>query len=250
MNRLTNKIHHQIYKIMDEKNIETLYLYDYEVLLRNLAVIKLQFDSKFFSYDLSLNPNLTITKIIYEAIKCKIFIPHESYADYLALIEIPKTDILFLPQEGIQTMAAGDLFKNVTSVWFKVRYMKTVKGKDYVILSGGTNVLWEAMQNRNAYRPRYKISVYSHHFSLTEKKMTLCGPLCTPQDTIVFDHSMSAISENDIICIENIESHTFYKSPFYFISHDFPHEYIKDGDKFSSLTRSKKYFLESSLNCE
>lgn len=238
-----------IREIMDKHKIEILYLYNYEILSGNLTLIKKRSDSRALCYDLSLNPNLTITKIIYETLKCKILVPHRSYANYLALIGIPQTDVLFLLQEETQKIATGDLFGNVTSVWFKARYVKTVKGKDFVILSGGTNVLWEAMQNRNAYRPSYKISVHSNRFPLSEKKTTLCGPLCTPQDTLVFDHTMNAIHEDDLICIENSENHTFYKSPVYFISHDFPHEYIKDGENFSSLTRSKKYFSELSLRC-
>ncbi len=109
------------------------------------------------------------------------------------------------------------------TLWLKVRNVKETRGKKYVIMSGGANILWDATHNGNASRKKYPVIVTNE----PEEELsdfTFCGPLCTPQDTIAIDLKTQELLPGDVVKIENIGAAMYHKSPIYFIGHPKPFE--------------------------
>lgn len=115
------------------------------------------------------------------------------------------------------------LFGDVASLWLRVRAIKHTKGRKFAVLSGGINLLWNASFSNNALRKKYTVTLpFRNSQNGPTEKMTFCGPLCTPQDTIVVDQDVNGVDIGDTVMIPNIASEGYHQSPYYFISHPRP----------------------------
>lgn len=117
------------------------------------------------------------------------------------------------------------LLHQACTLWLVVRTVKQVHGRQYAIMSGGTNVLWDAGQRGNALRKKYPILFPYSAAEATVRPTTFCGPLCTPQDLLAVDIPAPALHPGDLIALPNAGS-AHYRSPLYFISHPAPLEML------------------------
>ncbi len=123
----------------------------------------------------------------------------------------------------IHIIHGKSLFGGAVSLWLKVRTIKFTKGRKFAVLSGGINLLWNASLSNNALRRKYAVAFpFRNSQDGPTEKMTFCGPLCTPQDTIVVDQDVNQVEIGDIVMIPNIESEGYHQSPYCFISHPRP----------------------------
>jgi hypothetical protein len=140
---------------------------------------------------------------------------------------------------GCGVIHGADLLGDVCSLWLRVRVVKEVRGKKYVVLSGGANVLWDATEGGNALRHKYAPCAAGVEMDDEQETATFCGPLCTPQDALAIDFRTTELIPGDIVTIRNVGASLYHKSPIYFIGHPKPVELMQVNDNLYPLHTSR-----------
>lgn len=122
----------------------------------------------------------------------------------------------------------------------KVLYIKEVKGQNYIICDGGSN-----LHANSAFLGRYIRNNFPQHIFNKEQSeykniITVAGPLCTPTDILGQKLSLPQASVGDVVVIEKSGAYGLTDSPVLFLSHPMPTEILSfDNEMFVLRERGK-----------
>jgi diaminopimelate decarboxylase/L-glutamyl-[BtrI acyl-carrier protein] decarboxylase len=130
----------------------------------------------------------------------------------------------------------------------KVNYIKESKGKTYIVVDGGLNHHQSSTFRGRLMRNNFPIKILNKTEKNTpSRKVSIVGPLCTPEDCLASDVLLPHIEVGDYICIENSGAYGLTYSPFLFLSHATPPEVLNIGTKDFVIREriNPEYFLEN-----
>ncbi len=111
----------------------------------------------------------------------------------------------------------------------RVRYVKTSMGQHFAVTDGGTNHHMAAVGVGSFVRRNFPIRLVSRIDEPAAEPWQLCGPLCTPNDTIGKDVPLPSVHPGDLVGILQSGAYGLTASPGLFLSHGFPAEVLVDG---------------------
>ena len=116
--------------------------------------------------------------------------------------------------------------------------IKHSKGIDFYILDGGMHHHLAASGNLGQIiKKNYHIVNISRATSEL-KKVTVCGPLCTPLDTLAQNISLPVSAIGDILVFYNSGAYAYTSSPLLFLGHETPQEVLWNHDSFELIRKS------------
>jgi diaminopimelate decarboxylase len=112
----------------------------------------------------------------------------------------------------------------------QVRYIKTSRGKKYVLVSGGMNHHQATTAISSIVKSHFPIKVLNKIDAPALSPVAVCGPLCTPNDVLGRLVELPDVEVGDLIGIMNSGAYGMTASPLEFLSHSWPNEVlIYDG---------------------
>ena len=111
----------------------------------------------------------------------------------------------------------------------RVRYVKTSMGQQFAVTDGGTNHHMAAVGVGSFVKRNFPIRLVSRVDEPAEQPWQLCGPLCTPNDTIGKDVPLPPVRPGDLVGVLRSGAYGLTASPGLFLSHGFPAEVLVDG---------------------
>jgi diaminopimelate decarboxylase len=127
--------------------------------------------------------------------------------------------------------SCGTLFLRVVDV-------KRCGDRNFIVLNGGINTIGGIGAVNRMLRPRFALI---HHrlgpAAGPTMEYTVCGPLCTPLDTLVDSATFSALSVGDILSISNVGAYGLSASMLGFLSHPHAIEVMTRGDRIAADRR-------------
>lgn len=122
----------------------------------------------------------------------------------------------------------------------KVLYTKEVKGQNYIICDGGSNLHANSAFLGRCIRNNFPQHIFDKDESKDEMLITVAGPLCTPTDILGQKLSLPQASVGDIVVIEKSGAYGLTDSPVLFLSHPMPAEILNlDNEMFVLRERGK-----------
>ncbi|MEC2074264.1 type III PLP-dependent enzyme domain-containing protein [Alkalihalophilus marmarensis] len=112
----------------------------------------------------------------------------------------------------------------------KVNYIKESKGKKFVIVDGGLNHHQASTFRGRFMRNNFPIDNLNGNQRNELEKVSVVGPLCTPEDCIGNDVILPKIDVGDYIVIKNSGAYGLTYSPIFFLSHESPYEVMYLGE--------------------
>jgi diaminopimelate decarboxylase len=110
---------------------------------------------------------------------------------------------------------------------------KTVNNKDYAILDGGTNNV--------TYHEKFGFEIPPMKVlgknSQAKQSITLCGPLCTPEDRLAINVEIEEIVIGDILVLYQVGAYGLTVAPGMFLSHGYPAELLWKNKKIYLIRR-------------
>ncbi len=108
----------------------------------------------------------------------------------------------------------------------RVRYVKQSRGQRYVLVSGGMNHHLAASGAGALVKHSFPVEVLNKMGSPKDQAAFVCGPLCTPTDTLARGSGvmLPAVVPGDLIGILKSGAYGLTASPLTFISHGWPRE--------------------------
>lgn len=120
--------------------------------------------------------------------------------------------------------------------------VKESRGKTFVVLDGGMNHHLAASGNLGQVIKRdYPVVNASRASEEASLGAAVCGPLCTPLDTIAREASMAPVRAGDLVAVLQSGAYGLTASPVGFLSHPMPAEVLVDGGK-ATLIRPRGTF--------
>jgi diaminopimelate decarboxylase len=122
--------------------------------------------------------------------------------------------------------------------------IKESRGKEFVLVKGGINhLLRPALINQNHY-------IETFHESNNEKVVSIGGQLCTGIDFFAKDVKLPQLFLGDYIAVLDSGAYGYSESMLYFLSHDFPAEYLAYGGKIQKIRKEKtsEMIIEEQIN--
>jgi diaminopimelate decarboxylase len=111
----------------------------------------------------------------------------------------------------------------------RVTEVKKTRGKRFVILDGGMHHCFPATGNfGQLVKKNYPVANLSRGGGASEPQ-ELCGPLCTPLDSMARAAPMPRAEPGDLIGIFSCGAYALSASPVLFLGHDTPAELIRSG---------------------
>jgi diaminopimelate decarboxylase len=126
----------------------------------------------------------------------------------------------------------------------RVTEVKETRGKRYVILDGGMHHCFPATGNfGQLVKKNYPVQNLSRGGGVALESdayppQELCGPLCTPMDSMARAVRMPRAEAGDLVAFFASGAYSFAASPLLFLSHDTPIELVKLGGEVS-VARAK-----------
>jgi len=120
----------------------------------------------------------------------------------------------------------------------KVRYVKTSRGKTYVLVSGGMNHHQGTTSVGSVLKDHFPIRVLNKMDHAAASPVVVCGPLCTPADILGRAVGLPPVEAGDLIGIMNSGAYGLTASPVEFLSHRWPGEILVYGGEDHLVRRS------------
>ncbi len=111
----------------------------------------------------------------------------------------------------------------------RVRYVKTSMGQRFAVTDGGTNHHMAAVGVGSFVKRNFPIRLVSRVDAPASEPWQLCGPLCTPGDTIGKDVPLPPVHPGDLIGVLRSGAYGLTASPGLFLSHGYPAEVLVDS---------------------
>ena len=122
----------------------------------------------------------------------------------------------------------------------RVTEIKETRGKRFVILDGGMNHCFPATGNfGQMVKKNYPVQNLTRGAAHAEEApQEVCGPLCTPMDSMARGVKIAQAHEGDLIGFFASGAYSYAASPLLFLSHDTPLELLKfEGE--TSVARAR-----------
>ncbi|HET9281738.1 MAG TPA: diaminopimelate decarboxylase [Candidatus Angelobacter sp.] len=113
----------------------------------------------------------------------------------------------------------------------RVRYVKTSRGKTFVLVSGGMNHHQGTTSVGSILKDHFSLCVLNKMDKAVAGAVVVCGPLCTPADVLSRSVELPAVEAGDLIGIMNSGAYGLTASPIDFLSHRWPAEILVYGGK-------------------
>jgi len=110
----------------------------------------------------------------------------------------------------------------------RVRYVKTSMGENFAVADGGTNHHMAAVGVGSPVKRNFPIRLLSRASDEPSRPWQLCGPLCTPNDTIAKAVALPDLRPGDLLGVLRSGAYGPSASPGLFLSHGFPAEVLLD----------------------
>ncbi|NUP16234.1 MAG: diaminopimelate decarboxylase [Streptomyces sp.] len=112
----------------------------------------------------------------------------------------------------------------------RVRYTKTSRGERFAITDGGTHHHMAAVGIGSFVKRNFPATALGRSADTETEPWNVCGPLCTPGDTLLKKASLPDLRPGDLIAIERSGAYGPSASPVFFLSHGHPAEVlVADG---------------------
>ena len=127
----------------------------------------------------------------------------------------------------------------------RVTEIKETRGKRFVILDGGMHHCFPATGNFGSMvKKNYPVENLtrggnSELEAETSAPQEICGPLCTPMDSMARAVRISPAEPGDLIGFFACGAYSFAASPLLFLSHDTPIELVKLGEGDVTVARQR-----------
>nr|CAG77429.1 putative glutamate decarboxylase [Niallia circulans] len=122
----------------------------------------------------------------------------------------------------------------------EVLYRKASKGEVFVIVDGGMHhhaaSTFRGRSMRSNYPMEY-IPVREDSGRRELEKVTIAGPLCTPEDCLGKDVHVPALYPGDLVCVLNSGAYGLSFSPVHFLGHPTPIEILKRNGSYELIRR-------------
>jgi diaminopimelate decarboxylase len=109
-----------------------------------------------------------------------------------------------------------------------VRYVKTSLGERFAITDGGTNHHMAASGTGSFVQRNFPIRLLGRESDEPRERWQVCGPLCTPNDTIGKAVALPPLRPGDLIGVSRSGAYGPTASPGLFLSHGYPAEVLVD----------------------
>ncbi|WP_217558784.1 type III PLP-dependent enzyme [Paenibacillus sp. GbtcB18] len=122
----------------------------------------------------------------------------------------------------------------------EVLYRKTSKGENFVIVDGGMHHHAASTFRGRSMRSNYPmecIPVSEDPGRRELEKVTIAGPLCTPEDCVGKDVELPALYPGDLVCVLNSGAYGLSFSPVHFLGHPTPIEILKRNGLYELIRR-------------
>jgi diaminopimelate decarboxylase len=111
----------------------------------------------------------------------------------------------------------------------RVRYVKTSMGERFAVTDGGMNHLLTAVGVESPVKRNFPIQAVGRLDEPASQTWQVCGPLCTPSDTIGRNVALPPLAPGDLIGVLRAGAYGPSASPGLFLSHGFPAEVLIDA---------------------
>jgi len=139
-------------------------------------------------------------------------------------LEIFRTHRVSMPKTAF-IIELGRFLTAVSGVYITcVRYVKQSCGQKYVLVSGGMNHHRAATGAGALVKHSFLVEVLNKMDWPKNESAFVCGPLCTPADTLARGGMLLSVAPGDLIGILKSGAYGFTASPLAFISHAWPKE--------------------------
>ncbi len=120
--------------------------------------------------------------------------------------------------------------------------VKESRGRTFVVLDGGMNHHLAASGNLGQVIKRdYPVVNASRAVENASLAAAVCGPLCTPLDTVAREATLAPTRTGDLVAVLQSGAYGLTASPVGFLSHPMPAEVLVDGGK-ATLIRPRGTF--------
>jgi diaminopimelate decarboxylase len=110
----------------------------------------------------------------------------------------------------------------------RVRYVKTSMGENFAVADGGTNHHMAAVGVGSPVKRNFPMRLLNRAADDPAQSWQVCGPLCTPNDTIAKAVALPALRPGDLLGVLRSGAYGPSASPGLFLSHGFPAEVLVD----------------------
>ncbi|WP_182885270.1 type III PLP-dependent enzyme [Microbispora sp. H10885] len=111
----------------------------------------------------------------------------------------------------------------------RARYVKQSKGEWFVVTDGGMNHHMAAVGVGSFVKRNFPIRSIDHPGELADRRYTITGPLCTPDDVLGRKVALPEVRPGDLIGVERSGAYGPTSSPVLFLSHGYPAEVLVSG---------------------
>jgi diaminopimelate decarboxylase len=113
----------------------------------------------------------------------------------------------------------------------EVRYVKTSMGERFAVTDGGTNHHLWAVGIGTVFKRNFPLVVLNRAGEPATGPWQVCGPLCTPNDTIARDVALPDLRAGDLLGVLCSGAYGSTASPGLFLGHGFAAEVLVDGGR-------------------
>ncbi|MED4256814.1 diaminopimelate decarboxylase [Priestia megaterium] len=147
-------------------------------------------------------------------------------------------DTRFVLESGRYLLAGSGLYVS------RVLYTKTSKNANFIIVDGGMHQNVVSTFRGKIVRNNFPIRVVTREEVTTSQKskVSIVGPLCTPEDCLARNIELPNVNVGDLICILNTGAYGLSFSPTLFLGHNTPAEAI--------VITGKEYLIRERGNIE
>ena len=117
----------------------------------------------------------------------------------------------------------------------RIQYLKDSGARRFAILDGGMHHHGAAAGVGAVLRRPFPVVLAREPGILGEREVTLCGPLCTPADTLVDGLNVPSLAVGDLVAVLCSGSYGLSFSQSSFNGHPTPAEVLIDGDSVSMV---------------
>jgi len=120
----------------------------------------------------------------------------------------------------------------------RVRYVKTSMGERFAVTDGGTHHHMAAVGIGSFVKRNFPMVLLNRMDEPADEPWQVCGPLCTPNDTLAKDVLLPSVRSGDLIGVLRSGAYGPTASPGRFLSHGYPVEVLVD-DGVDHLVRER-----------
>jgi diaminopimelate decarboxylase len=110
----------------------------------------------------------------------------------------------------------------------RVRYVKTSMGERFAVTDGGTHHHMAAVGIGSFVKRNFPMVLVNRMDEPADEPWQICGPLCTPNDTLAKDVQLPPVRAGDLIGVLRSGAYGPTASPGRFLSHGYPVEVLVD----------------------